>query len=262
VRECQDYALPLLEADGFEAATVERVWAGFPQASFLRHRPEQIAWQTTAIIRAGGKVPLVEVHPFSVRGCTEVFVYAPDRDGLFATVTAILDRLRFSVVAARVLGSRTGMALDTFLLLESDSQQPASLERAEDVRVRLARALAQPARALPAKRGLSRHLRHFQMEPHIAYTTDAASARTQLALVCSDRPGLLAAVAQAFVEAGVRVHDARIATFGERVEDFFQITDPQDRPLSDALQETLRTALVRRIGGAGNPPRRESHANA
>ena len=30
----------------------------------------------------------------------------------------------------------------------------------------------------------------------------------------------------------IRVRDARIATFGERVEDFFQITDEQDRALS------------------------------
>jgi [protein-PII] uridylyltransferase len=260
VRECRERALALLLAEGFDTDAVARVWADFPDLSFLRHRPEQIAWQTTAIVRAQGRAPLVEVHPFSVRGCTEVFVYAPDRDGLFATVTAILDRLRFSVVAARVLGSRTGMALDTFLLLESDSQQPASLERAEELRLRLARALAAPARALPAKRGLSRQLRHFQMDPHIAYADDATSGRTQLALVCSDRPGLLAAVAQGFVEAGVRVHDARIATFGERVEDFFQITDPAGQPLSAALQHTLRNVLARRIGGAATSTR-ERHAN-
>lgn len=248
VRECRERALTLLLAEGFDTNAVAHVWSDFPDLSFLRHRPEQVAWQTQAILRADDKRPLVEVHPFSVRGCTELFVYAPDRDGLFSTVTAILDRLHFSVVAARVLGSRTGMALDTFLLLESDTQQPASLERAEELHVRLARALAAPKRAQPTRRNISRRLRHFQMVPRIEFTDNLAAERTQLALVCTDRPGLLAAVAQAFAAVGIRVHDARIATFGERVEDFFQLTDRHNAPLDAKRQQRLLQALLERIG--------------
>ncbi|MBP1473488.1 [protein-PII] uridylyltransferase [Frateuria sp. MAH-13] len=246
VRECQEYALPLLQADGFDTATVEHVWAGFPQASFLRHRPEQIAWQTAAILRAGSALPLIAVHPLSVRGTTELFVYTADRDGLFATVTAMLDRLRLSVLEARVLVSPHGMAQDTFLLLDTETQQPATPARADELQQRLARALAQTVPVHPARRSASRQLKHFQMTPRIAF--HAAGGRTQLALVCTDRPGLLAAVAQAMVEAQVRVHDARIATFGERVEDFFQLTDRHDAPLGEAQQEQLRQALLARLG--------------
>ena len=246
VRECQDYALPLLEAAGFDAATVMRVWADFPQASFLRHRPEQIAWQTAAILRADGALPLIAVHPLSVRGTTELFVYTPDRDGLFATVTAMLDRLRLSVLEARVLVSPHGMAQDTFLLLDTETQQPATPARADELQQRLARALAQTVPVHPARRSASRQLKHFQMTPRITF--HAAGERTQLALVCTDRPGLLAAVAQAMVEAQVRVHDARIATFGERVEDFFQLTDRSDAPLDEAQQDRLKQALLARLG--------------
>jgi [protein-PII] uridylyltransferase len=43
---------------------------------------------------------------------------------------------------------------------------------------------------------------------------------------------------------GLRVHDARIATFGERAEDVFQITDEHDQPLTGAdMQDALRDAL-------------------
>jgi len=246
VRECQRLALPMLAAEGFAEAAARRLWADFPDASFLRHRPEQIAWQTAAILRAGGATPLVAVHPFSVRGATELFVYTPDRDGLFANITAMLDRLRFSVLEARVLGAANGMALDTFLLLEADGQQPATPARAEELQQRLARALAQPGPVHPTRRSLSRQLRHFQMTPQIGF--HPAGSRTQLALVCADHPGLLAAVAQALVDAGVRVHDARIATFGERVEDFFLLSDRHDAPLDAARQERLRRALLLRIG--------------
>jgi [protein-PII] uridylyltransferase len=46
------------------------------------------------------------------------------------------------------------------------------------------------------------------------------------------------------------VHDARIATFGERVEDFFQLTDRHDAPLDASRQERLLQALLTRIGPA------------
>jgi [protein-PII] uridylyltransferase len=241
--------LALLEQEGFTADVCQRVWRGFPESSFLRHRPEQIAWQTSAILRAKGATPLVEVHPKSVRGTTELFVYVPDRDGLFAAVTAMLDRLHFSVMEARILSSPTGMALDTFLLLEADTQQPATPERADELKQRLHRALSQPGHVhQPSRRSMSRHLKHFQAAPKIAFST--VNGRTRLALVCSDRPGLLAAVAQGMMDAGVRVHDARIATFGERVEDFFLITDRHDAPLSIELQDRLLHALVERLGPA------------
>jgi [protein-PII] uridylyltransferase len=248
VHECSEYALALLMNEGHDEADVLRVWADFPQLSFLRHRPEQIAWQTGAIMRARGVLPLVAVHPLSVRGSTELFVYAPDRDGLFATVTAVLDRLRFSVVESRILSSPTGMALDTFLLLDADSQQPVSIARAEELQQRLQRALAQPAGVQPSRRGMSRHQKHFQMTPKISF--HAAGDRTQLALIGTDRPGLLAAVAQVMLSTEVRVHDARIATFGERVEDFFQLTDRHNAPLDAGLQERLLQALLQRIGPA------------
>ena len=66
------------------------------------------------------------------------------------------------------------------------------------------------------------------------YWIAPAEGRTQMTLVCSDRPGLLAQVAAILREHRLRVHDARIATFGERVEDFFQLTDESDQPLDEA----------------------------
>ncbi len=246
VHECSEHALALLMNDGYAEAEVLRVWADFPQLSFLRHRPEQIAWQTTSILRANGAVPLVAVQPFSVRGSTEVFVYTPDRDGLFATVTAVLDRLNFSVMESRILSSPTGMALDTFLLLESDTQQPANELRSEELQQRLQRELEQSSGVQPCKRNMTRHQKHFQTPPRITF--HAAGDRTQLALVGTDRPGLLAAVAQVMLQTETRVHDARIATFGERVEDFFQLTDRHNAPLIADQQQLLLQALMSSIG--------------
>jgi [protein-PII] uridylyltransferase len=48
----------------------------------------------------------------------------------------------------------------------------------------------------------------------------------------------------------LRVHDARIATFGERAEDVFHISDERDLPLVDPQQQqALRDALLACLEG-------------
>ncbi|MGB0134393.1 [protein-PII] uridylyltransferase [Dokdonella sp.] len=244
VAETRSKAEALLEPKGIEAATVARIWVDFPEESFLRYRPEQIAWQTESIAAHDDPgQPLVRLNPLGVRGTTEVFVYSPDRDGLFATITAVLDRAHLNVVEARVISAHSDMVLDTFFVLDQagkpllDESRVASLEAALRQALSMAELSEQPVR-----RALPRTLRHFHIVPRIVFSIVAE--RTRLGLVCTDRPGLLASVAQTFRLLGVRVHDARIATFGERVEDFFRISDENDQLLDEASQASLRAALL------------------
>ena len=99
-----------------------------------------------------------------------------------------------------------------------------------------------------ARRSLPRQLKHFRIPARIDFAP--ADERTQMTLVCSDRPGLLAQVAAILREHRLRVHDARIATFGERAEDMFQISDEHDRALHDDHQrQALRDALLAALDG-------------
>ncbi|MGH8215552.1 MAG: [protein-PII] uridylyltransferase [Rhodanobacteraceae bacterium] len=248
VREARERALNLLIERGFGRTAAAEVLGQFPDTALLRQRVELLAWQVSALLDAPATETVVAVRNPDVRGGTEVFVCTPDRDGVFAAVAATLDRLRLDVVAARVMTSRDGRALDTFTVLEAGTQLPAPAERAGTLRDALQRALgAATLRTQPARRGLTRRLRHFQRPPRMDFRGDEGRSLTRLALVCSDRPGLLVAIAQAFLDAGVRVHDARIATFGDQVEDFFELSDRQNAPLEARLQAALRAALQRRL---------------
>jgi [protein-PII] uridylyltransferase len=250
VADVQAQARALLH-EHFDDEHIDRVWADFPQEYFLRFTADQIAWQTEGIALDTTSAPLVLVAPEGSRGVTEVFIYAPDRDGLFATITAVLERLGLSVQDARIVTSRSGMSLDTFLVLDAHGRalhDPAQLGRLQHG---LVRALGQPADSVaPPRRPPPRALRHFPIPTRVEFHLDPATSRTQLALVCADRPGLLAGVAQVFRTAGVRVHDARIATFGERVEDFFLITDEFNQPLQAQARHDLGTALTTSIDEA------------
>jgi len=249
---CRDRARRLLDGRGIDAAAITRIWSVFPESSFLRYSPDQIAWQTAAIAQAD-TLPLVKVRPEGLRGTSEIFIHAADREGLFAAVTAVLDRRQLDIVEARVVTSRTGQVLDTFLILDAHGHT-LSAEACGQIERQLLDMLERQAfDVVPAVRTLPRTLKHFQVEPRVVFRADPVRRRTRLALICTDRPGLLAAVAQALRDCKVRVHDARIVTFGERVEDFFEITDDAGAPLDAAAQESLRAVLMDRLLPAAAP---------
>ncbi len=246
-RVCRDKARTLLTARGIDAETINRIWSEFAERSFLRYRAEQIAWQTEAIATAID-LPLVRIRPVGPRGATEIFIYTGDRHGLFATVTAMLDRLQMNVLDARIVTSKLGRALNTFFVLDSEGHTVTDPDLIAEAELRIANALKNPPpQGLRTRRVMSRAQRHFTMSPRISFRTDASGTRTRLALVCSDRPGLLAAVAHALRLCFITVHDARIATIGERVEDFFELTDDDGRLLDAATEEKLRETLIAQI---------------
>ena len=180
------------------------------------------------------------------RGTTEVFVYSADRDGLFAAVTAVLDRAHLNVLEARAITARSGRVLDTFFVLDKHAKPLLEAERVAALEQNLRSVLGRRALDVqPVRRALPRNLRHFHIAPRVVFTEE--DGRTRLGLVCSDRPGLLASVAQTFRSHRIRVHDARIATFGERVEDFFRISDENDATLDQTTQHVLRDGLLEQL---------------
>ena len=244
-RRCRADALRRLAAQGVAADAARTLWHDFPEAAFVRQRPEQLAWQTAAVLAAGGALPVLAAQPDSVRGGLELFFLVGDRDGLFATVTAVLEREGYSVQEARILGTPSGRALDSFVLLDAQGGA-GSAAHARHLCARLDAALR--GAPLPrARHRLPRRLRHFQRMPRVVFEPSTQVGRTRLAVRASDRPGLLADIAQAFLDCAVRVHDARIATFGDRAEDFFELSDRHDQPLDAPRQAALRAALERHL---------------
>ncbi|MET0718204.1 MAG: [protein-PII] uridylyltransferase, partial [Pseudoxanthomonas sp.] len=240
--EARESARALMSVQGFDAATADALFAIMPAEGFLRFRPEQIAWQASALRNVAPGETRVRVRRIADDGnALEVFVHSPDRSGLFAAILATLDRMGFGIHQARVLDGPHGAIFDTFEVLPADSY--ASSDPAE-VEAGLGEALDGPLeRVRTTRRAVPRQLRHFRFAPRIEFGTTPDGRRTLLSLVAPDRPGLLSDVAQVLRGQGVNVHDARIATFGERAEDLFQITAANGLPLDERTQQALRDAL-------------------
>jgi len=241
--EAREAVKALLKIQGVDAAKADALFTAMPDESFLRFRPEQLAWQATAIRGAeAGETRVRARHIGDDANAMEVFVYSPDRDGLFAAILATLDRKGFAIHQARVLVGPNGTIFDTFEVLPTDSyapRVPAEIEQS------LGDALDGPLdRVRTSRRAIPRQLKHFRFAPRIEFGVTPDGRRTVLSLVAPDRPGLLSDVAQVLRGMRLRVHDARIATFGERAEDIFQITDERDLPITDeAQQQALQIAL-------------------
>ena len=269
VRETRDEAGRLVAKAGIDAERAAELWDNFGDDYFLRHSADEIRWHTTNILdptntadgrgtgsfhTGGGDVPLVLVR--NGRGGTEIFVYAPDRKFLFAASASILGRLGLTVLDARIITGDHGMTLDSYVVEDATASSatasaraataghapPAGAARREEIRTALQSGLRKPADVPRRVRRLpKRQLRHFTTPVEVNFTHDASNRRTIMEVIAADRPGLLARIGWALADARVRIRNAKIATFGERAEDVFYVTDARNRPLSDTrLEEAHR----------------------
>jgi [protein-PII] uridylyltransferase len=242
-------ALSLLAAQNVDSATAERVWARFDHDYFLRHSPEELAWQLPAIAGAQeAELPLVMVQTVAGRG-TAVFVYTRDRDHLFGLTTGVLARLGLNILDARLHTTDDGFVLDSYIVLESDNTPLDTQMRLDEIRDSLRRVLSDPEMStIDVNRRTSQRLRHFDTPTQVYFGQDETRNRTMLELVAADQPGLLSLIGRVFQKRGILLNAAKVATIGERAEDVFYITDRMHRPIKDERTlDELREVLVRTL---------------
>jgi [protein-PII] uridylyltransferase len=248
IEDTQSGARDALVQSGLAPAAVEALWSGLGDDYFLRDAPDEIAWHTQGILGvAESDLPLVLVRN-GHRG-TEIFVYAPDQDYLFAASTAVLDRLGLNIVDSRIITADNAMTLNSYIVLESNAKPISGEQRAHEIRTRLTAELKNP-RPVPrksARRG-RRQLRHFSILTRVTFDRDDTNKRTILEVICADRPGLLSRIGWALAESGISVLNAKIATYGERAEDVFFVRTNDNEPLDAEREDTVRQRIIDALG--------------
>ncbi len=248
IAEIKEAVLGSLGGTQLGRAAVESFWERLDEDYFLRHTPDEIVWHAGHILACPpDALPLVLVREETGRGGTAIFVYTRDREALFAIITRTLDQLGLTVQDARIITSRDGYALDTCFVLDAGTgEMVADGKRGQEIVRAMRAAIASPDLApLRVNRRPDRKLQHFRIPTAVRFDRDVANDRTVMEVVTTDRPGVLARIGMALQACGVRLQNARIATFGERVEDIFYVTDLDHRPVSDPQKiECLRNTIV------------------
>ncbi len=252
VQEVRGMALRQLEKAGVETERVESLWRQFEDDYFLRYSADDIAWHARLILSAADPEALiVTLRHNADRDTSELFVYYRDLPDLFARITRALDQQNLNILDARILGTRSGMAIDTLQLHGPDGHAVTDPARIEAIEQRVRQAIEEEE--LPVCRiggPRSRQHRHFEVPARIHFSHDPRRNMTLMELVAEDRPGLLSQVAEVLRCSGVRLHLARIATVGEQADDMLYLTDELDQPLDETTREQLRRALLAQIGEA------------
>jgi [protein-PII] uridylyltransferase len=254
IDETQQAAIERLNRHDISTQQCLNVWADVEDEYFLRETHQDIAWHTEAILQHNDDLgPLILIQETSSReleGATQIFVRSKGRNNVFASVAAVLDAMNLNVQDARIYNSKTGYTLDTFYVLNQNGEplgtDSAVLQRIHDGL--FDELTAQDTDNRPSIRRTPRRLKHFTHPTRTSIRNDMLSGYTSLEVISPDRPGLLACIAQIFIDFDLHLQNAKIATLGERVEDIFYITDNRGQPLSDpALCQRLQDEICRQL---------------
>ena len=116
--EKQAEAQRLLRLYALSDSVKDKLWASLDTAYFLRHDPQEIAWQTRNLhYRVDTDRPVVKARLAPFGEGLQVMIYTRDREALFARICGYFERAGFNIVEAKVHTTRNGYALDTFVLM-------------------------------------------------------------------------------------------------------------------------------------------------
>ncbi|MEI8264243.1 MAG: [protein-PII] uridylyltransferase [Betaproteobacteria bacterium] len=225
-------ALQILALHSALPGTEQPLWKTLDVSYFARHDAAEIAWHARSLWRhLDTPVPVVQARPSSVGEGLQVFVFAPDRQDLFARICGYFDSAGFSIQDARVHTTRKGYALDTFQVV-STALEGATLS---DYRSLISLVETQAMLALasqgplpePARSRVSRRVKSFPVVPRVSLRPDERAQRWLLSVSATDRAGLLYAIARILARHRVNLQLAKVSTLGERVEDTFLVDGPE-----------------------------------
>lgn len=237
-------ALNSLVKDGVSSKVIQDLWVNFKEKYFLHQPSEVIARHTKAIINCQ-QLPLVLIMPHHSQGGTEVFIYMPHRDERFTITTTVLSNHYTTIQEAAILTCDNNYDLDTYIILDEQHQAFFDELRTANIQQALVKQLSDTSQ-LPtiSRRRLSRAQAHFKLKPQITFSEENNQPLSRLFLVTPDRLSLLASISRVFLSQGIHLHNAKIATAGERAEDMFFISTQAGHALSKEEKEALRQALM------------------
>ncbi|MEE9494776.1 MAG: [protein-PII] uridylyltransferase [Gammaproteobacteria bacterium] len=242
---CQQSAMQKLSKNGIAKQASLSVWLTLPDSYFLRHTADEIAWHTQVIVDGGNlDAAQIAIQYEQISGSHVIFLYTPVIDGLFNRTMAVLEKLRVTITDARIITSEDNFAINTYHILDNDNQPINDPELIKRITHELSTALNDSDwQADELLIPVSRRMRHFSMETHISFDYDEITNTTRMKLITSDQPGLLSLTAQTLYKCNALMKNAKIATFGAHVEDFFYLTDSNAQPLSKDQQACIRSNL-------------------
>ena len=201
-----------------------------------------------SVARDLGEALSVHCEADEERGATLVTVIAADHPGIFMRIAGAIHLVGGNIIDARVHTTRTGYAVDNFLVQDPLGRPFGEDNQLERIERSIADALESGAKLVPklAQRPLPRRgADAFEVRPSVTFDNDASHRFTVVEVAARDRPALLNRLARALFEQHAMIRSAHITHYGERAADTFYVTDLTGDKITDPGRlEALRAALV------------------
>ncbi len=242
-------ATELLDQMGISKQVYASFWANMNNDYFARFKPKQIAWHSQQISQIGKLKEneiLVCASNSTSRAGTELLIYCHDRPALFAQIASVLDSRNCSIHDAQIVLTKDGYVFDSMIILDEDSERIEPDSRAKNMASAVHTQISKPGRYHNNPRKLSRQMRQLDVPVKVRFF-DINDNSTLIELEALDAPGLLATVGHLFVDQGITLKMAKIATIGERAEDVFIISNSDGVSLTQEQKVKLRNQIKRTL---------------
>lgn len=247
IRENQQQATALLVETHVDEKALKSLWQEFRADYFLRYSPEQIARHCQRIVGHNREEPLVIISPKPYRGGTEVFVFAKEKVNTFATIVALLGSKKLSIHDAKIITTKTGYTVNTFIILDSRGKALKESYHTNEIAKALSEKLKQDNIINIPLQPARREVKQFTFPLKASFIKITSKTKTMIEIIALDRPGLLGNIAQVFQELKLSIHSAKITTFGEKADDVFTISTNENTALTEAQKKQLADKLTQEI---------------
>lgn len=238
-----------LQRFGISQATYENMWQRFGDNYFVRHETDEIAWQSRLLTpHLNSTTPIVRARLSSYGDGIQVMIYTKDQNDIFARICNFFDRMGYNIVGAKIYTTKHDYALDSFIILDQDNKSVSYSGLLKFIETQLTEKLSsKETLESPLKGRISRQVKHMPIQAQLTIRDEPENNQTLLDMVTNDRPGLLATVAQQFLQHDVALHNAKINTLGNRVEDTFLISARNGQKLNAEQIQQLKQSLLSNI---------------
>lgn len=244
IEERQQAALAILLQQNISETAIQQLWQYFKDKFFLHEPADIIAYHTAAILNCT-KFPLVQIMPHHSQAGTKIFIYSPHRDDRVIIATTILNNYQATIQEATILTCDNQFDLDTYIVLNEQNQAMFDEQSCQVISKELRHFLANKNKVPNTiQKRISLQQAHFKIKTSITFQNDVQQNHTSLFLVTLDKPGLLATVSRIFANNHLHLHNAKISTIGERVEDMFYLSTEEGLLLTQVEKEQLQKNLL------------------
>ena len=171
----------------------------------------------------------IDIENLDDQGVTEISIYTQDHLGLFARTCAGLVLAGTSVQDARIVTTKDGMTVNTFLIRSANSfsfiEEKNRISTLEDTISKTISEERDPKILIKEFKSIQIPSRKdsFVIEPRVLIDNLSSKTHTLIEINSKDKIGLLHTLASELFLMGLHISTARISTYGVRVVDVFYI---------------------------------------